>query len=293
MVQRCWTFFLLTMMSLGLSPMSVNRVAAAEIDRDVAYGAHPENTMDLCQPNDGRTRHPGVIIIHGGGWVQGDKKDMEPECRRLAEEGILGVNIDYRLALPGDAATQWPAQLADSQLAVRWVRAHAAEIGLDKERICAWGSSAGGQLALLLGVRRAIVPSDEAARLTDESAAVKCVVSASGPTDITTVGPPFERVARAAIFGGVSLQQDPERYRSASPALYVARGSPPMLLLHGISDPVVPYSQATELVDVARRFSVSVKLLTYAGGHLETGLEPDERLKDFNDTIAFLVDNLR
>src|SRR5262245_48229890 len=88
---------------------------------------------------EGQAR-PAVVLVHGGGWIYGDKKGMRRTAELTATAGFVTFNINYRLA--SGPNTTWPAQLDDVQRAVRWVRAHAARYGVDPDRLGAIGESA-------------------------------------------------------------------------------------------------------------------------------------------------------
>ena len=163
--------------------------------QNVAYGPLAAEKLDLCEPLGVTSSRPGVILIHGGGWTGGDKSSVhfQSRCTSLAALGFVVANVNYRLAdkysytYPQQRKDMWPAQLVDVQLAVRWVRAHAQQLGLDPTRVCAAGSSAGAQLAVFLGVLATIHPGDEAQLLANQSPKVSCVVDNSGPVDLTKV----------------------------------------------------------------------------------------------------------
>src|SRR5690242_11821610 len=89
---------------------------------DIAYGSLPTEKLDLCQPQGAKGTRPGIVLLHGGEWTQGDKKDMASLCQYLAQHGYVVANVNYRLAQKSVASSQWPAQLVDAQLAVRWLR---------------------------------------------------------------------------------------------------------------------------------------------------------------------------
>src|SRR5579872_6177366 len=106
---------------------------------DVNYGNGqiPEEVLDECLPVGAPSSEPGIIMIHGGGWVGGDKSKYDTMCQQYASHGYVAVTIDYRLAstnLSKDV-NHWPAQIGDVQLAVRSMRAHASSLGLDPGRI--------------------------------------------------------------------------------------------------------------------------------------------------------------
>src|SRR5262249_48619939 len=142
-------------------------------------------TLDLCRPAH-TSKQPGVILIHGGGWQNGAKAVHDPQCSQLAMRGFVAATINYRLA-PQD---RWPAPLVDVHLAVRWMRSQANVIGLDPTRLCSYGDSAGGHLAVFLGVLPTIHPGDEATTYANQSPSVGCVVDEFGPVDLATLTGP-------------------------------------------------------------------------------------------------------
>src|SRR5262249_33053417 len=168
----------------GARPVLPPASYAADLRRDVAYGLRAAEALDLCLPAHATTPRPGVLLIHGGGWQDGDKELYSAICQVLAQHGFVAATMNYRLA----PAHTWPAQLVDAQLAVRWLRHSARDLMLDPTRLCAFGDSAGAHLSLFLGSLRTIHPGDEAGRYVDQSPQVSCVVDAFGPVDLTQPG---------------------------------------------------------------------------------------------------------
>ncbi len=149
---------------------------------DVEYGVAGGKRLllDVIRPvGDGAAR-PAVIMVHGGGWIGGDKRDMRPFAEPVAREGLVVFNINYRPAFGREII--WPAPLDEVQRAVRWVRKNAATYGVDPARIGAMGASAGGHLVAMLGLVETRDNSD--ASLAGFSSRVKCVVDIFGPTDL-------------------------------------------------------------------------------------------------------------
>ncbi|HTW12805.1 MAG TPA: alpha/beta hydrolase, partial [Solirubrobacteraceae bacterium] len=146
--------------------------------------------LDLYLPPQG-DRLASVLFIHGGGWGLGTRASVAPPLdglepsmfERLAQAGLAVASVDYRLT--GEA--RFPAQLHDVKAAVRWLRAHAAAIGLDPERIVAWGGSAGGHLAALLGLTAEHEYLEGEAGITGVSSAVWAVVDWYAPVDLVAL----------------------------------------------------------------------------------------------------------
>jgi acetyl esterase/lipase len=177
---------------LGLALAATTRHAAAQettpdairYERDVVYGEVDGRPLllDVARPSDRADPRQAVVVIHGGGFVFGDRSFLAAPLPPLAAAGFVAFNIEYRL-FGDDGSNPWPAQLVDAQRAVRWVRANAAAHGIDPDRVAAYGHSAGGNLAAHLGTRDTLDNADPA--LTAFSSRVSCVVDIAGDTDPT------------------------------------------------------------------------------------------------------------
>jgi acetyl esterase/lipase len=175
---------------------------------------------------------PAVLMIHGGAWSSGDRPQTAYLSRRVAARGYVVVNATYRL-VPGAI---FPAQLLDLQQALHWMRANAATLGIDPNRIGVWGYSAGAHLAALIG---GLSPGD---RLYDPDATVKAVVAGGTPADLRK----FHGGTLVPAFLGQTWTEDSVVFREASPAAYVTPGDPPVFLYHGTWDALVPLDQSTD-----------------------------------------------
>jgi len=197
-----------------------------------------------------------VVFLHGGGWRLGSRHAAGPAYRgaspspfeRVAQAGIAVASVDYRLS--GEAT--FPAQLHDGKAAVRWLRARAAEIGIDPERIAAWGESAGGHLAELLGLTGDDAALEGDAGIVGPSSRVAAVVAWYAPSDLSGFAAdagtdPMDPSTREAELLGAPVPSVPELAAQASPISNVFPGAPPFLLLHGEADRFIPFVQSVRL----------------------------------------------
>lgn len=257
--------------------------AGTKAYRDVAYvpDGHERQKLDLfVPPGDGPK--PLVIWIHGGAFVMGDKRGRSPAFPLLGE-GFAVASINYRLS----QHAVFPAAVEDAKAAVRFLRKHAGEYGVDPDRFGAWGASAGGYQAAMLGTTASTKAFDVGENL-EVSSAVQCVVDEFGPTDFTKMTEQAKAVPgsdehdspdspESKLLGG-PVQENPEKAAKADPCTYVTRDAPPFLIMHGDRDKLVPYGQSVLLVDALKKVGAPVVFHTVEGGGHGDGFgEPERR----------------
>ncbi|MDD5265172.1 MAG: alpha/beta hydrolase [Candidatus Bipolaricaulis sp.] len=244
--------------------------------------------LDLVLPDAPSARPaPVVVYIHGGAWISGDK-----DPSRASE--VLGpryavASVNYRLA----QQAPFPAQIHDCKAAVRWLRAHAAIYGIDPHRIGAWGPSAGGHLAALLGTSDGIAELEgTVGDSIGVSSRVQAVCDSFGPIDLVTLVDPTGDVDVGAAYSPVGRllggprDEHTELARLASPITHIDETDPPFLILHGDADDVVPYSQSVAFHQALAAAGVDASLyLVGRGAH--GGFPPfvDELVKAFFDRV--------
>jgi acetyl esterase/lipase len=220
--------------------------------RDIPYDKYPDTKLDILQlkqPSSGK--HPGVIIIHGGGWINGDKDErLEYAGMKWVEEGFVAAVVNYRLASVATA----PAAITDVLTAAQWFRDHASDYGVDPKRIVVTGESAGAHLALMV----AFTPASAGLGPVGDVAAV---INFCAITDVTEQieGP------HATDYAKAWLPEQPNRSelaRKVSPITYVRKGLPPVFTIHGDNDPLVPYSQSVRLTEALRKAGDQAELIT-------------------------------
>lgn len=237
--------------------------AAVEVHRDLAYATTSERELmlDLYLPEDRREPCPIVLYLHGGAFMVGAKEDhAEARLPPVARRGIGVASASYRLT---DVA-HYPAQLHDVKAAVRWLRAHAAEYGCRGERLGAWGASAGGYLALMLGLTAGSPEHDgDLGDHLDQSSAVDatCAWFASGdmlhpvapppgrplPPVVTIPWPPPGPSPAARLLGLGDVADDPDSVAAASPINHVAGARGVFLLMHGDADAMVAEDESRRM----------------------------------------------
>ncbi len=239
-----------------------------EVDRNVVYGnsAEPMHRADVYRLSSSSktAKSPGILMIHGGAWFAGDKLNDALHAKRLAKFGFVVVAINYRL-IP---AHPFPAQLDDCNLALEWMNAQAAELGLNVEMLGAWGYSAGGHLAALLATN----PKEGLPRL-------KAAVVGAAPCDLTRLPP--ENMLLVSLLGGTRGQY-PDRYANASPVTHVSPDDPPIFLFHGSKDWLVPPVESKVMRDALAKNGVLFEYLVVENkAHLMTFLDSDATGKSF------------
>lgn len=257
-------------------------------ERDVIYGTAngTDLKLDVFQPKrSSKKARKAVIVIHGGDWAYYDKTVLAPISHYLQKHGFVVFSINYRSVT--ETANHWPAQLDDAQRAVRWVRAHAAQYNIDPDHVGAFGHSAGGQMAALLGEQDTRDNSDPA--LAVYSSHVQSVVDASGPTDFLAFKFPIDTRILTRLMG-VKAEDDPRAWEAASPIWNVTPQTSPFLVVHGKNDHTVYYTQSVTFVDELRKQGVPVKFVTTNDGHIYSTFWSKYKLA--TNTVRFLRQTL-
>ena len=245
--------------------------AGVKAHRDLAYveGGHERQKLDLFLPEKTDGPLPVVIWVHGGGWQNGSKDQCPPLREGYLARGYAVASIGYRLS----QHAVFPAQIEDCKAAIRWLRAHAQEYGLDGQRFGVWGSSAGGHLVALIGTSGEVKEFEVGANL-DQTSRVQAVCDWFGPTDFTVFAntPGYESHATATspeakLIGG-AVRENKEKAVRVNSITYVTRDDPPFLIVHGDKDPTVPINQSELLFAALQKAGVSAHFHTIHGaGH--------------------------
>jgi len=234
-----------------------------EPDLDYAPAVGGKLAMDIVRPRDNAgAPHPAVLCIHGGGFRAGNRQSYLPLCIKLAQRGYVAATVTYRLA----PKSQFPAPVQDVKAAVRWLRANAAKFGIDPERIGVTGGSAGGHLALFLGLTPGVAEFEGYGPNPEQSSRVSCVVDYYGPTDFTkSYGKSVDAAEVLPQFLGGDLEHARAAHIKASPLNWVSPSSAPVLAVHGTKDRYVAYEQSQWLVDRLHAVGVEAELAAMEG----------------------------
>jgi acetyl esterase/lipase len=235
---------------------------------DVVYAkvGGRELHLDLALPEKTPAKPlPVIVWIHGGGWKKGTYKWNRAAL--FVKDGYAAASVEYRLS--GEAV--FPAQIYDCKAAIRFLRANAGKYGLDPKHVGVWGGSAGGHLAALLGTSGGVKELEGNLGNPGQSSRVQAVCVFYGPTDFTVAGLQPE-VGRkkpgpvAELLGG-TVKQKPELAKLASPITFVSKDDPPMLIVHGDADQLVPISQAEIFYDALRKAGVETQFIRVKNGN--------------------------
>ena len=261
------------MLAVVLAAMAPAGAAAAPVDirRDIQYGVANGKRLllDAYVPPPGGLR-PAVVMIHGGGWREGDKASWAPEATRLAERGWVAFSVNYRL----DEPSPFPAEIDDVQAAVRWVRANAAEYGVDPKRVAAVGESAGGHLAAMLATL--------GGGALDNDARIRVGAAWSPPTDFPALARSRGDQWASRLFG-CTLATCADKLAQASPVTHVDRTDAPLYLINSTTE-LVPLAQSETMAQRLRGAGVDHRLDVLPGNRHAL----DFRADAWAPTLAFL-----
>ena len=212
--------------------------ASIIVEEDIIYKETAQRLLllDIYKSHSLTKPAPVIIFIHGGSWAKGDKKDYLPYCLPFAQKGFVTVSLSYRFS----HEAIFPAALEDVNCAIRWLKEHSKEYGIDSSKVALVGGSAGGHLAMM------------AAYTTDDrqfssnckhnsNSQVQAIVNLYGPTDLTTDYAVTQEATQYLM--GVTYDENPNIYVNASPITHISAGDPPTLTLHGSIDKIVPIYQ--------------------------------------------------
>lgn len=220
--------------------------------RDLAYaGRSDAQRLDLYLPARGEGPFPVVVLIHGGGFAEGDKSFSADSARLLSEHGIAAAAINYRLS--GEAV--FPAAVHDAKAAVRYLRGVSSQYDLDPGRVGAWGESAGANIASMLGTSNADpFTQDLSLGHAQQSSRISATVSWFAPIDFLSIDAEAQALGFTthtddvdsfeSRYMGFAVQDDPAKVALANPTTYIDEDDGAFLVQVGDADPLIPYTQS-------------------------------------------------
>ena len=255
----------------GQSYTRTNGIAYSNVDDQ-------ELLLDAYIPKaDGK--YPAVLVIHGGAWRFGDRKQLSNYARSLAEKGFSCFAIDYRLA----PEHKFPAQIEDCRAAVKWIKKNANKYKVDASKLGVIGYSAGGHLATLLGTTGE-EPNEQNGNVDMR---IQAVVAGGAPTDFRWMP---DNGKWAKYWMGGDLDSVPDKFRLASSTAFVDAKDPPTFFFHGTRDTVVPLAWAGSCHLALKEAGVKTAMHRIRGAdHIEASRDEDALKKAFK----FLVTELK
>ena len=268
---------------------------------DIPYAdLSPAQKLDIYLPDEGEGPFPVIVSLHGGAFMGCDKADMQvlPMLEGL-KRGYAVVAVNYRLSWEA----KFPALVHDVKAAVRWIRANAQRYHLDPGKIAAWGGSAGGYLASMLGTSAGVEElEDLSLGNPDQPINIQAVIAWFGPTDFLKMDeqlaeggmPPQPGMEHngpnspESLLLGEQITGIPDLVRAANPETYITPAAPPFFLQHGAQDDTVPVQQsinfASKLEQMLGKDRVKLELLEGAG-HGDPQFETPDNVKKVLDFL--------
>ena len=284
------------MLLCGFSPLGAQTTAAASWTDPDTWKSIPKPTafkdlvyrnasgkdlhLDVYQNSSANTPAPVLVYFHGGAWIRGEKPASYGGFRAWLSAGFSVVTVEYRLT--GDAPA--PAAVEDVRCSLAWVKSNAAKYSFDPSRVVAYGTSAGGHLALMAGMLprgNDIDPAD-----CRDQPKVVAILDFYGPYHLDPALPgAFTSPSTAKWIGPVADVTAMEH--KMSPAAYVRRGQPPVFIAHGDADPTVPYLASQTLKQDLDKAGVPNEFITVPGGH-HGQWTPEENIRVQLASLKFL-----
>ncbi|MDX9848251.1 MAG: alpha/beta hydrolase [Tenuifilaceae bacterium] len=263
------------------------------LDIPYANNQNPRQTLDIVYPSVGEPPYKTIVVLHGGGWMTGDKQSKSiSTIFQATTQGYALVSVNYRLS----DEVKWPKPLLDAKAALRHIRVNASIYKLDAEKIVVWGESAGAHIAMMLAATNGH-PAFENLSMgnTAISSSVQGVVAWYGIADMSRL--PNLAVPAANEIMGYDISKNWEKTNDANPIKLVTDQFPPILLVHGTSDQIIPFSHSANMHSKVNNETdkPTAELIAFEGaGHGDAVIKSMDNViqnLDFVDKILFNGNN--
>ncbi|BEG57556.1 alpha/beta hydrolase [Helicobacter sp. NHP21005] len=238
-----------------MHPLNTQNVGRKYLD--IAYATQSQaQKLDIYLPKASKAPYPVILAIHGGGFAFGDKAsgEVNPQMHAL-KLGYAVVSVNYRLS----KEATFPMAIYDLKAAVRFIKAHATQYHLNPNKIIAWGDSAGGNLASMLGTTAFHSELEDLSMgNAKQTSQVNAVVDFYGPIDFKVMDTQFKQSGQQprrkhsvntpdsaeSRYMGIAIPKIPYLVEFANPASYISKNTPPFFIMNGSKDPIVPTEQS-------------------------------------------------
>ncbi|MBU2951872.1 alpha/beta hydrolase [Tamlana agarivorans] len=210
-----------------ITPLSTEEI---KYDENIVYKKTNQRKLELdvySPSKKSKKLKPAVILIHGGGWLMGQKENQRIMAQHLAMKGYIGVSVSYRLSLEAP----YPAAVFDIKDAIKWVRKNAKKYKINPEKIAVLGADSGGLLATLAGTTSNLEIFSTKEEVSDE---IQAVINLDGMVSLVHRDSP-EKNSMASIWLNGSREKNEKAWKDASPLQYVGENSPPMLFINSMN----------------------------------------------------------
>ncbi len=301
----CLTSALIWLQFIAWSQSELDLLHLQEFNtiQNIVYKTVNGDTLDMTlflPKNDLGVKRPIMLYTHGGGWGGGDKykifrRPFLSALKQLLDNGIACAAIEYRLTRKNKSTGQ--DCVIDCKDAARFLVKNADKYSLNIDRMGVWGGSAGGHLSLMTGLAdNSLFAGDKGLVAFDPK--FKCIASyyplVSFVHPALNQGSNFERPERFVKILGGTLSENQELAEKLSPITHLEKNAPPILLIHGSDDTVLPFKHSAYFLELAKTKGADVRLLTVENaGHSFTGKEISPSMEEINDQLAdFIISKL-
>lgn len=265
---------------IGAFTAAVIAETPIKVQQEVCYSTVDSRKLlcDIYQP-EGEELRPAVLVVHGGAWRSGNRKQLRGYADALAKRGFVCFAIDYRLA----PKHKFPAQIDDCRTAVKWIRKNAKTYNVDPTRLGAIGYSAGGHLVTLLGTTGEGPSKDNG----DVDTRLQAVAAGGAPTDFRFFP---DNGKWAEYWMGGDLKTAPENFKAASAAAFADKEDAPTFFFNGTADQLVPLLWTKSAHEALKQAGVATEMHIIDGAnHMQAAMNKEALLKAYD----FLTEQLK